>query len=51
MIHKALDDSHVPNELVTNPGAGHGGFNAEQTLKVRHTIKRFLQARGLLAAD
>lgn len=50
-LHKALDGAHIPNELLTIPGAGHGGFNAEQTLKIQHTISRFLKEHGLVAAQ
>ena len=50
-FHQALDAAGVANELLTIPGAGHGGFNAEQTLKVKRTIERFLKKHGLLAAD
>jgi acetyl esterase/lipase len=46
-LHKALDKAGVTNELLTIPGAGHGGFNAEQTLKVRRTIAAFLKKHGL----
>lgn len=48
-LHKALDGAGVTNELLTIPGAGHGGFNAEQTLKVQRTIAAFLKKHGLVS--
>ena len=49
-LHKALEGAGVANELLTIPGAGHGGFNAEQTLKIQRTISRFLKEHGVIAA-
>lgn len=49
-LHNALEGAGVANELLTIPGAGHGGFNAEQTLKIQRTISRFLKRHGVIAA-
>ena len=49
-LHKALEGVGVANELLTIPGAGHGGFNAKQTLKIQRTISRFLKKHGVVAA-
>ncbi len=43
-LHKALDAAKVPNQLVTIPGANHGGFTYEQNQKAWTEIRRFLQA-------
>lgn len=42
-LHKALDAAKVPNQLVTVPGAGHGGFTYEQNQKSWAAIRQFLQ--------
>jgi acetyl esterase/lipase len=42
-LHKALDAAKVPNQLVTMPGAGHGGFTAEQNQQSWAMIRKFLQ--------
>ncbi|MDA1315791.1 MAG: alpha/beta hydrolase [Acidobacteria bacterium] len=47
-LHQALDGAGVTNELLTIPGAGHGGFNAEQTVKVQRTIAAFLKKHDLV---
>lgn len=48
-LHKALDGAGITNELLTIPGGGHGGFNAEQTVKVQRTITSFLKKHGLVS--
>ncbi|HEX6805989.1 MAG TPA: alpha/beta hydrolase [Terriglobales bacterium] len=42
-LHKALDAAKVPNQFVTVPGAGHGGFTAEQNQQGWLAIRKFLQ--------
>ena len=47
-MHKELDKNHVPNQLLTVPGGGHGGFSNEQTLKINRTIRDFFIQHGIL---
>jgi acetyl esterase/lipase len=42
-LHKALDAAGVTNELVTMPGAGHGGFTYEQNQKAWAAVREFLK--------
>jgi acetyl esterase/lipase len=42
-LHKALDAAGVINQLVTMPGAGHGGFSYEQNQKAWAAIREFLK--------
>jgi dipeptidyl aminopeptidase/acylaminoacyl peptidase len=42
-FHQALDKAKVPNQLYTVPGAGHGGFSAEQNQKAWAVVRQFLQ--------
>ena len=46
-LHEALDDVGVPNELVTVPGGGHGGFTIEENLRIYAAIRSFLSTHGL----
>ena len=41
-LHAALDGAGVPNELVTIPGGGHGGFPAAQNARAYAAIEAFL---------
>jgi acetyl esterase/lipase len=41
-LHKALNAAGVPNQLVTMPGAGHGGFTYEQNQRAWAAIRQFL---------
>ena len=50
-LHEALDAAGVPNELVTVPGGGHGGFSIEENIQVYSAIRRFLAAHGLTATS
>ena len=52
-LHKALDRAEVPNQLVTIPGAGHGGFTYEQNQEAWTAIRAFLKKHvsGLTAAS
>ncbi len=46
-LKAALDKAGVPNELFTVPGGKHGGFTADENVKVYGAIKEFLQKQGL----
>lgn len=46
-LKAALDKAGVPNTLYTVPGGHHGGFTAEENVKVYAAIKEFLKAQGL----
>ena len=46
-LQQALDDVGVPNELVTVPGGGHGGFTDEENQRIYAAIRDFLSAHGL----
>jgi acetyl esterase/lipase len=52
-LHKALDAAGVINQLVTMPGAGHGGFSYEQNQKSWAAIREFLKknVKGLADAE
>ncbi len=41
-LHEALQAAGVPNELVTVPGGGHGGFSYEENVRIYDAIRRFL---------
>jgi acetyl esterase/lipase len=47
-LHQALDTAHVPNQLVTIPDGGHGGFSRDENVRIYRTIRAFLQEHGLL---
>jgi hypothetical protein len=46
-LHQLLDKAGVRNQLLTIPGAGHGGFTDEQELKGYEAIKAFLISAGI----
>lgn len=46
-LHEALAKVNVPNQLVTIPGGGHGGFTADQRVKIYVAIREFLAKNGL----
>lgn len=46
-LQEALDGAGVANELVTIPGGGHGGFNAEQSARAYSAIMDFLEKHGI----
>ena len=46
-LHAALDKAGVHNQLLTVPGAGHGGYTDEQELKGWEAIKAFLISAGV----
>jgi acetyl esterase/lipase len=47
-FHAALTRAGVPNQLMTIPGGGHGGFTREQTLEAYRRVWAFLAQSGLL---
>lgn len=46
-LHEALTKVNVPNQLVTVPGGGHGGFTPEERLRIYTIIREFLTKNGL----
>ena len=46
-LHEALDNVGVPNELVTIPGGGHGGFSDDEMLHIYTTIRTFLGSHNI----
>ena len=46
-LKEALDQVGVPNELVTVPGGGHGGFSREEMVDVFTKIRAFLSRHGI----
>jgi acetyl esterase/lipase len=49
-LHEALTKAGVRNQLLTLPGAGHGGFSDEQELKAFEAVRAFLAEVGVIAA-
>jgi len=47
-LRDALNAAGVPNELVTIPGGGHGGFGAEQDARAYTAIEAFLTRHGII---
>ncbi len=47
-LHDALAKAGVPNELVTIPGGGHGGFGQVQNTRAFTAIEAFLTKHGVL---
>ena len=47
-LHKMLEKTGVPNQLVTIPGGKHGGFSREQMVDCYATIRDFLKKHGVL---
>ena len=47
-FHEALNQANVPNQLLTIPGGGHGGFDYSQNLHIYENIESFLRKYGLL---
>ena len=41
-LHDGLDRVGVPNQLVTIPGGGHGGFSAEEMIRSHVAVRKFL---------
>ena len=48
-LHEALAKVNVPNQLITIPGGGHGGFSADERVKIYVAIREFLAKNGLAA--
>jgi acetyl esterase/lipase len=50
-LHAALTKAGVPNQLLTIPNGAHGNFTPEERTKIFATIREFLAAHGLPAAN
>jgi acetyl esterase/lipase len=50
-LHEALQKAGVRNQLLTIPGAGHGGFTAEQDVLAFETTIKFLESLGIRAVN
>ena len=48
-LHEALAKVNVPNQLVTVPNGGHGGFSAEERVRVYIAIREFLTKNGVMS--
>jgi acetyl esterase/lipase len=46
-LHEALAKVNVPNQLVTVPNGGHGGFTAEERTRIYTAIREFLTKNGV----
>ena len=46
-LHQALDKAGVRNQLLTVPGAGHGGYTDEQEIKGWEAVKAWLVSAGI----
>ena len=49
-LHEALDEAGVPNELVTVPGGGHGGFTDAENVRIYTAIRDFLSTHSVVTA-
>ena len=49
-LHEALDGAGVPNELVTVPGGGHGGFTMSESVRIFAAIREFLGRHDVVRA-
>ena len=47
-LHHALQEAGVPNELVTVPGGGHGGFTGAESERIYTAIRDFLRTHDVL---
>jgi len=47
-LHASLTKAGVPNQLVTIPGGGHGGFGKRQTERAYAEVFDFLRKHGIL---
>lgn len=45
-LHRALDESGVPNQLVTVPGGRHGRFSRAELLRIHVATREFLKKHG-----
>jgi acetyl esterase/lipase len=50
-LHQALAKAGAPNQLLTIPGGGHGQFKPDERTKIFATVREFLTAHGLPAAN
>jgi acetyl esterase/lipase len=50
-LHQALAKAGAPNQLLTIPGGRHGQFTPEERTKIFATVREFLTAHGLPAAN
>ena len=48
-LHEALAKVNVPNQLVTIPGGGHGGFSAEERVRIYVAIREFLTRNSVMS--
>ena len=48
-LHEALKKAGVPNELMTIPGGGHGGFSPTESQRISAAIRAFLAKQGIVA--
>jgi acetyl esterase/lipase len=46
-LHEELSRVNVPNQLLTIPGAKHGGFTADERTRIYVAIREFLAKNGL----
>jgi len=46
-LHEALAKVKTPNQLITIPGGGHGGFTPDERTRIYVTIRDFLAKNGL----
>ena len=42
MLHQALEEAGVPNELITVKGGGHGEFSNTEMIQIYNSIRTFL---------
>ncbi|MCL5005650.1 MAG: alpha/beta hydrolase [Acidobacteria bacterium] len=47
-LERALNRAGVPNQLVTIPGGGHGGWTRSENMRAEEAVFNFLQAHGVL---
>ena len=50
-LHEALGEAGVPNQLVTVEGGGHGGFSADDNIRIYAAIRAFLGQHRLVAVS
>jgi acetyl esterase/lipase len=50
-LHEALDRTRVPNQLVTIPAGGHGGWSRDENLRGQGAIFQFLEKHGILPSQ
>ena len=47
-LHQSLEEAGVPNELVTVPDGGHGGFIDAESARIYTAIRDFLRTHDVL---